>query len=98
MVALRYLWAAKPPRMKFVANIQVMPHKELLDPQGKTVAQNMKYLHIDGVEDIRIGKHIRMVLEADSAAAANEKVETACRKLLANLIMESYTFTVDPLA
>lgn len=98
MAALRYLWAAKSPRMKFVANIQVMPHKELLDPQGKTVAQNMKYLHIDGVEDIRIGKHIRMVLEADSATAANEKVETACRKLLANLIMESYTFTVDPLA
>lgn len=83
--------------MKFVANIQVMPHKELLDPQGKTVAQNMKYLHIDGVEDIRIGKHIRMVLEAADAAAANEKVETACRQLLANLIMESYTYSVDPL-
>jgi len=78
--------------MKYVAEIDIMPHKELLDPQGKTVANNMKHLHIDGIEDVRIGKHILMNVEADSEEAAREKVETACKKLLANLIMESYTF------
>ncbi len=83
--------------MKFVANIQVMPHKELLDPQGKTVANNMKYLHIDGVEDIRIGKQIRMVIAAADAADAEAKVELACKKLLANLIMETYEFSIAPL-
>lgn len=86
-----------PTIMKFVANITVMPHKELLDPQGKTVANNMKYLQIDGVEDIRIGKHIRMVIGAGSEEEAREKVETACRKLLANLIMETYAFELSPL-
>jgi phosphoribosylformylglycinamidine synthase subunit PurS len=83
--------------MKFVANITVMPHKELLDPQGKTVASNMKYLHIDGVEDVRIGKHIRLVIEAGDAEEARHKVDTACRKLLANLIMETYDFSLAPL-
>lgn len=78
--------------MKFIAEIDIMPHKELLDPQGKTVAKNMKHLHIDGIEDIRIGKHILMHVEADSEEAAREKVDTACKKLLANMIMESYTF------
>lgn len=80
--------------MKFVAEIDIMPHKELLDPQGKTVAKNMDHVHIEGVEDVRIGKHIVMTLNADSEAAARETVETACKKLLANLIMETYTFEV----
>ena len=52
----------------------------------------MKHLDITGVEDIRIGKHVKMTVDADSEAEANEKVETACKKLLANLIMESYIF------
>ena len=69
-----------------------MPHKELLDPQGKTVANNMEHVHIYGIQDVRIGKHISMNLEAASESEAREVVETACKKILANLIMETYTF------
>ena len=78
--------------MKFFAEIDVMPRRELLDPQGKTVANNMKNLNISGVEDVRIGKHIRLVVAADSEAAAREKVESACQNLLTNPIMENYAF------
>ena len=80
--------------MKFIAEIDIMPRKELLDPQGKTVANNMKNIDITGVEDVRIGKHISLVLEAESEADANEKVETACKKILANGIMETFAFQV----
>ena len=80
--------------MKFIAEIDVMPHKELLDPQGKTVANNLKHIHITGVEDVRIGKHIRLVVAADTETAAREKVDIACKKLLINPIMENYTFTL----
>ena len=83
--------------MKFLAAIDIMPLKELLDPQGKTVAKNMKHIDLDGIEDVRIGKHITITLEADDEASANEKVETACKKLLANTIMESYSFTINPI-
>lgn len=82
--------------MTFIAEIEVMPHKELLDPQGRAVANSMKNVHISGVKDVRIGKHIVMILEADSEEAATEKVETACKKLLANLVMETYTYTIHP--
>jgi phosphoribosylformylglycinamidine synthase subunit PurS len=78
--------------MKFVADINIMPHKELLDPQGKAVANNLKNVGISGVQDVRIGKHISLNLEADSEAAARELVDIACRKLLANVIMESFQF------
>ncbi|MEZ4962487.1 MAG: phosphoribosylformylglycinamidine synthase subunit PurS [Saprospiraceae bacterium] len=81
--------------MKFTAEIDIMPHRELLDPQGKTVANNMKHLDISGVDDIRIGKHIHMMLDAENEAEATTKVDTACKKLLANMIMETYTFTVE---
>jgi phosphoribosylformylglycinamidine synthase subunit PurS len=80
--------------MKFIAEIDVMPHKELLDPQGKTVANNLKHIDITGVEDVRIGKHIRLVVAADDETTAREKVDTACKKLLINPIMENYTFTL----
>lgn len=84
--------------MKFVAEIDIMPHKELLDPQGKTVAKNMKHLDISGVEDVRIGKHVTMQVEAADEAAAHQLVEEACQKLLANLIMEHYEFTLHAAA
>lgn len=80
--------------MKYIAEIEIMPHKELLDPQGKTVAKSMKQLHISGIEEVRIGKHIKMTIEATSQSEANDKVEIACKKLLANLIMETYHFTL----
>lgn len=78
--------------MKFKAIINIMPHKELLDPQGKTVSNNMKNLDIHGVDDVRIGKRIEMVLDAENKEAAQSKVDEACKKLLANLIMETYEF------
>ncbi len=78
--------------MKFVAEIDIMPHKELLDPQGKAVVNNMKHLDLSGILDVRIGRHVHMNIEADSETEARQKVETACQKLLANLIMETYTF------
>ncbi|MEO5905162.1 MAG: phosphoribosylformylglycinamidine synthase subunit PurS [Saprospiraceae bacterium] len=83
--------------MKFKADINVMPHKELLDPQGKTVARNMDHVGIDGVQDVRIGKHIEIVLEAGDENAAHTIIDQACQKFLANMIMESYSFEIKPL-
>lgn len=84
--------------MKYKAAIHIMPHKELLDPQGKTVGKNMKNIDLHGVEDVRIGKFIEMLITADSQDDAEAKVETACKKLLANLIMETYSYKVEAVA
>mgnify|MGYP001810394512 CR=1 FL=1 len=80
--------------MKFIAEIDVMPHAALLDPQGKAVSNSMPNIGLPQIHDVRIGKHISMELEAATESEANEMVDTACKKLLANLIMESYTFSV----
>ncbi len=81
--------------MKFIAHIDVMPQKEILDPQGKAVKLGLGNLGISEVLDVRIGKHITLSIEATSEDEANNKVDVACKKLLANLIMETYTFTLE---
>ena len=78
--------------MKFRAEIDVMPLKALLDPQGKAVTAGMKNLGLTEIENVRIGKHITLEIEADSKEKATEKVTEACKKLLANQIMESFEF------
>ena len=66
--------------MNFKAEIDIMPLAGLLDPQGKAVSQNMGNLDLSEITNVRIGKHITL------------KVDEACKKLLCNQIMESYTF------
>jgi phosphoribosylformylglycinamidine synthase subunit PurS len=81
--------------MKYAAKITIMPLKALLDPQGKAVTHSMKNLNLSEIENVRIGKHITLEIEAISKDAASEKVETACIKLLANPIMESFEFVLE---
>ena len=82
--------------MKFTAEINIMPLKALLDPQGKAVTSSMKNLGLAEIQNVRIGKHISLEVEADTKEAANAKVDQACKKLLANQIMEAYEFHLNP--
>jgi phosphoribosylformylglycinamidine synthase len=80
--------------MKFRAEIDVMPHKALLDPQGKAVTKSMTNLGLAAIDNVRIGKHISLEIDAASQDEASEKVDQACKKLLVNQITESYTFSL----
>ena len=81
--------------MNFIAEIDIMPHKELLDPQGKAVVNNLKNIDLHGIGDVRMGKHVTMQITAASETEAKAIVEDACKKLLANLITENYRFTIS---
>jgi phosphoribosylformylglycinamidine synthase len=81
---------------RFKADIDVMPLKALLDPQGKAVTSSMKNLHLPEIDNVRVGKHITLEITAGSEDAAKAKVDEACRKLLCNQIMEFYEFTLTP--
>lgn len=76
--------------MTFTALINVMPLKELLDPQGKAVRGGLKNLGLEAIHDVRIGKHITLEVEADNKEAAQSIAEEACNKLLANPVMEYF--------
>ena len=61
--------------MKFKAEIDVMPLDALLDPQGKAVSQSMGNLGLSEITNVRIGKHIRIFVEAGSKEEA-EAIKT----------------------
>ena len=81
--------------MKFKAEIDIMPLKALLDPQGKAVSSGLKNLHLDSIENVRIGKHISLEVEAGNQGEAEKMVEEACKKLLANQLMESFEYHIE---
>jgi phosphoribosylformylglycinamidine synthase len=83
--------------MGFRAEIDIMPLKELLDPKGKAVAGSMKNLHLESIRDVRIGKHIQLLIEAAGEEEARKAADEACKKLLANPIMETYVFSIHKL-
>ncbi len=79
---------------QYIAEIDVMPHKALLDPQGKAVLMGLKNLSIQSVEDIRVGKHIQLIIHAQNEEAAFSIAETACKNLLHNPVMETYQIKI----
>ncbi|MBK7944124.1 MAG: phosphoribosylformylglycinamidine synthase subunit PurS [Flavobacteriales bacterium] len=82
----------------FRASIDVMPHDNLLDPQGKAVTGAMGNLGLPEISGVRIGKHITLHIEAADQKTAEAKVEEACKKLLANQVMERFNFKVEEVA
>ena len=81
--------------MKYIAHVSVMPQKELLDPQGRAVSSSMLKLDLKEIENVRIGKHIVLEINAESREIAAAKADLACKKLLANPIMETYEFVIS---
>ena len=80
--------------MKYIAHINVMPLKELLDPQGKAVNNSLHNLGLSHEQDVRIGKHISLNIEAQDKEEAEKMTREACKKLLANPVMEAFDFTL----
>ena len=79
--------------MTFNVNINIMPKKALLDPQGKAVKNTLSTLDLK-VEDVRIGKSINIIIKAETKKIALSKIENACKKLLINQITEEYSYQI----
>lgn len=76
--------------MTYNVQIKVMPLKDLLDPQGKAVLGGLQNLGLAAIEDVRVGKHITLQIEANTESEAKQLAEQASIKLLANPVMEFY--------
>jgi phosphoribosylformylglycinamidine synthase len=75
---------------RFSVSIHVVPRKGLLDPQGKAVADALHSLGFGAVQDARIGRHIVLDVDSDSAESARAQAKAMCEKLLANPVTEDF--------
>ena len=76
------------------ARVHVMLKDGVLDPQGEAVRVALGTLGFGGVEGVRQGKVIDLVLTATDRAAAEAEVRSMCDRLLANLVIETYTVEI----
>lgn len=76
------------------ARIKIMPKPGVLDPQGKTVMQALESMGFSNMDDTRIGKYIEIKLNDLSREEASTQVDSMCRKLLANTVIEAYEFDI----
>jgi phosphoribosylformylglycinamidine synthase subunit PurS len=81
--------------MRYAVRIDVTHLPGVLDPQGATVERALPALGYGNVSEVSIAKTIRLVLDADSEAAARAQVDEMCRRILANPVIERYTVEVD---
>jgi phosphoribosylformylglycinamidine synthase PurS subunit len=83
--------------MRYEARVEVSHLPGILDPQGATVERALPALGYENVSAVRIGKCIRLTVDAPDLEAARSQVEAMCEKLLANPVIEAYDIELTEL-
>jgi phosphoribosylformylglycinamidine synthase len=81
----------------YLAKITITLRTSILDPQGKAVHHALESLGMTAATDVRIGKYVEVRIDTSDKREAERLTDEACKKLLANLVMEDYHFTVEAL-
>ena len=78
-----------------LAKIYITLKKDVLDPQGSVIANSLKSLGFNNIEDVRQGKFIEIKLDSENKESANKQINDMCEKLLANLVIEDYKVEIE---
>ena len=78
-----------------LARIYITLKKDVLDPQGKVIANSLSNLGFEGIQSVRQGKYIEIMLDGNDKNSATTKLNEMCEKLLANLVIEDYSVEID---
>ena len=78
-----------------LARIHITLKKDVLDPQGKVIANSLSNLGFEGIQSVRQGKYIEIMLDGNDKNSATIKLNDMCEKLLANLVIEDYSVEID---
>jgi len=75
--------------MRWLAEVHVRLQPGIADPEGQTIAGGLRSLGFGSVGEVRAGKLLRLVFQAADRAAAEAAIDSMCRQLLANPVMET---------
>ena len=81
--------------MRFAVEVRVTLKPGLADPQGTAVEGALPALGWTNVSEVRVGKQIRLVLDAESADAARAQAEAMAERFLSNPVIEDFTYRVE---
>jgi len=86
---------SKAKDRKYLARVYVSLKPTVNDPQGITIGSALGSLGFDGVEGVRSGKYFQITLSAKDEKKAQKQVDQMCSRLLANPVIETYSFKLD---
>jgi phosphoribosylformylglycinamidine synthase PurS subunit len=78
------------------AQVYVTLKTEVLDPQGEAVRRALEILGFAGIKKVRVGKLIQIELADGPSQEREQQLKAMCEKLLANPIIEDFSFELDP--
>jgi phosphoribosylformylglycinamidine synthase PurS subunit len=76
------------------ARIHITLKDGVLDPQGKAIGHALGNLGFAGVGEVRQGKYIEIELAETDPERARATVESMCKQLLANTVIENYAIEI----
>jgi len=82
----------------YLAKVFIRLKPTVSDPQGQTIHGGLRQLGFDSVESVRAGKYMEIRLDEDDEESAGRKLRDMCEKLLANPIIEDYTFDLEQIS
>ncbi|HHV53372.1 MAG TPA: phosphoribosylformylglycinamidine synthase subunit PurS [Synergistaceae bacterium] len=81
--------------MRHRASLLIYLKEGVLDTQGRTILRSLHDLGYGEVQDVRVGKYLRITLEAADESAARRQAEAMCSDLLVNDLIEEYSLVVE---
>lgn len=80
----------------FIAKVYIRLKPTVNDPQGLTIRGGLRQLGFGSVASVRAGKFMEISIEEPDEKQARAQVAEMCDKLLANPIIEEYSFELEP--
>jgi phosphoribosylformylglycinamidine synthase len=81
--------------LTWLARVHVLLKPVVNDPQGQAIHGGLRSLGFTGVERVRAGKYLEILIDAPDADEAARQADDMCRKLLANPVIEDYRVDVE---
>ncbi len=79
----------------FLARVYVRLKPAVSDPQGQTIQGGLHQLGFESVKSVRAGKYLEIELDAPTESDARRQLSDMCERLLANPIIEEYSFDLE---
>jgi phosphoribosylformylglycinamidine synthase len=80
--------------MQYSAELHITLKPTVNDPQGNAVLGSLHALGFEAVKGVRVGKYLRLELEASDEQDARRQVLAMCERLLANTVIETYETSI----
>ena len=77
------------------ATVHITLKNGVLDPQGKAIENALGGLGFGGIDAVRQGKLIEIVVQETDPDKARRDITDMCEKLLANTVIENYDIHLD---